>query len=681
MNKSAINPCILSKRLTQPHLRRRVRPVLSAIGKGGGGSSHKDIRIHAIVTGDSDGTHTAATNHQDFANKICGFKYKIQKADIKKLVDGANQVFLPASINFLFDQDKDVEFINETLLNRDTLTPADAVVDTQHVFYRDANGNIQMLFAGETWQSKNLTQAASTTAASGSPAVYKTGASTIKHVVYRGVDGHIHELFGGDNWQSNVLTAIANAPAAAGNPFGYTTYEGATGAMDLQHVVYRGIDGHVHELFAGETWQHNVLTALAGAPPAAGDPFGYVTFNPATGRLDLQHVVYRSSDGRIHELFAGETWQHNVLTETQGAPLAVGDPFAYTTSYGDVQHIVYRGVDGHIHELFAGSTWQHNNLTALTGAPQAAGNPAGYTTNDYDFGILDVQHVVYRGVDAHIHELFTLETWQHNDLTATANAPVAASDPTAYTDGGKQTQHVIYRDSQGHIQELFAGEQWTVSDLTNQTQAPLGSMRPFGYFVASDELCGITRNRTALEHRGKLVVYFRYGWGGWSNSVDEFVVMPSIWNPNDLGFMAHEIGHYLHLPHSFIDLSPDQAKSEVEKYVKGLAAAGNNNKLPPVIPDNLINRGLEVLDADRPLITDTPAELQADGTDPCNLKPQIADIKVSFSATQSKVYKLNPDSLNVMNYVSKGGKTAHLSKEQIARMRNAIEQRNRQHLV
>ena len=106
--------------------------------------------------------------------------------------------------------------------------------------------------------------------------------------------------------------------------------------------------------------------------------------------------------------------------------------------------------------------------------------------------------------------------------------------------------------------------------------------------------------------------------------------MPSIWNPDDPSFMAHEIGHYLHLPHTFNDLSPDQAKSEVDKYVKGLAAAGNNNQLPRVIPADLINRGLEVLDADRPLITDTPAELQADATDPCNLKPQIADNKSQF---------------------------------------------------
>jgi hypothetical protein len=34
-----------------------------------------------------------------------------------------------------------------------------------------------------------------------------------------------------------------------------------------------------------------------------------------------------------------------------------------------------------------------------------------------------------------------------------------------------------------------------------------------------------------------------------------------------------------------------------------------------------------------------------------------------------------------MNYVSKVGKTAHFSNEQIARMRDALEQRNRQHLM
>jgi hypothetical protein len=101
---------------------------------------------------------------------------------------------------------------------------------------------------------------------------------------------------------------------------------------------------------------------------------------------------------------------------------AVGVPAAYTTgSNNDTQHVVYRGEDGHIHELFAGDTWQENNISALANAPKAVGNPAAYTTGSNN----DTQHVVYRGEDGHIHELFAGDTWQENNISALANAPKA----------------------------------------------------------------------------------------------------------------------------------------------------------------------------------------------------------------------------------------------------------------
>jgi hypothetical protein len=96
---------------------------------------------------------------------------------------------------------------------------------------------------------------------------------------------------------------VVVAATAAGDPAGYTT------SGDVQHVVYRGVDGHIHELFAGDIWRTSTLTVAAGAPTAAGDPSGYTTANGS-----IQHVVYRGGDGHIHELFAGDIWRHNDLT-------------------------------------------------------------------------------------------------------------------------------------------------------------------------------------------------------------------------------------------------------------------------------------------------------------------------------------------------------------------------------
>jgi len=95
-------------------------------------------------------------------------------------------------------------------------------------------------------------------------------------------------------WHRNDLTAATGAAGAAGNPAGYMF-----DAQGTQHVVYRSGDGHIRELWwSDEGWHQNDLTAATGAAGAAGDPAGYMFDAQGT-----QHVVYRSSDGHINELW------------------------------------------------------------------------------------------------------------------------------------------------------------------------------------------------------------------------------------------------------------------------------------------------------------------------------------------------------------------------------------------
>ena len=67
------------------------------------------------------------------------------------------------------------------------------------------------------------------------------------------------------------------------------------------------------------------------------------------------------------------------------------------------QHVVYRGQDDHIYQLWwsAATGWQLDDLTYATGGSAAAGNPAGYV-----FDADGTQHVVYRGQDDHIYQLW-----------------------------------------------------------------------------------------------------------------------------------------------------------------------------------------------------------------------------------------------------------------------------------
>ena len=169
-------------------------------------------------------------------------------------------------------------------------------------------------------------------------------------------------------------------------------------------------------------WRHNDLTVAGGAPGATGVPAGYMFDAQGT-----QHVVHRGGDGHVHELWWDSAgWHHNDLTAAAGAPICVGDPAGYMFDGQGTQHVVYRGEDRHIHELWwDGAGWHYNDLTVAAGAPGTSGDPAGYM-----FDSQGTQHVVYRGADSHIHELWWDSTgWHYNDLTVAAGAPPAGGNP------------------------------------------------------------------------------------------------------------------------------------------------------------------------------------------------------------------------------------------------------------
>ena len=188
-----------------------------------------------------------------------------------------------------------------------------------------------------------------------------------QHVVFRGQDGQLHELYftRANSWVCSSLTARTNAPLAVGNPSGHTY-----NVYNSQHIMYRTQDGHIHEMYyaPGGGWKHSDLTVRSNAVPAAGDPtsFEYLADN-------TNHVVYRGVDGHIHEIFfrRGEEWHHASLTARVNAPQAAGDPVGYTFDLYNSQHIMYPGVDNHIHELYSvvGAGWNKSNLTEQTGAP------------------------------------------------------------------------------------------------------------------------------------------------------------------------------------------------------------------------------------------------------------------------------------------------------------------------
>ena len=130
-----------------------------------------------------------------------------------------------------------------------------------------------------------------------------------RHVVYRGVEGQLHQLAAdpSDNsWRDETISAPVTAPLAAGRPRVYSV------AKSGPRILYRGPAGHLHELSRGPAgkdsgeWQHSNLTALLEQPVATRDP-SVVVVN------GIPHVVYVDKMCRIHELWFAGKWRHSQL--------------------------------------------------------------------------------------------------------------------------------------------------------------------------------------------------------------------------------------------------------------------------------------------------------------------------------------------------------------------------------
>jgi len=334
-----------------------------------------------------------------------------------------------------------------------------------NVVYRDAEGRLH-----EVWQkgpesgTSNLTYLADNAIrAAGNPTLYIAATEGNEVALYRGTDSHVHSLY----WSTgavgrDALSLTAGAPPAAGNPVGFVQKDGTN------VVIYRAGDKHLHSLWWTGTNAPGTedLTAPSGAPPAAGDPAPFVNTN--TGE---NIVVYRGTDGHIHVMYwlGAEAVAHESLSGFARSPKAAGDPVAYYTGHNDAHQVTYRSHDGHLHELWwlGANPVSHWDLTAATaGAPPAASDPAAY----YSAGT-NTKHVIYRSADGHLNEIWWIPGAMptHVDITLEALAPLAVDKPTAFTVAGPDSHHAVYRGTDGQIHEI----RWT-SNVTFSGGAHVG---------------------------------------------------------------------------------------------------------------------------------------------------------------------------------------------------------------
>jgi hypothetical protein len=196
------------------------------------------------------------------------------------------------------------------------------------------------------------------------------------------------------------------------------------------------------------------------------------------------------------------------------------------------------------------------------------------------------------------------------------------------------------------------------------------------------------RNAMALACPGKLVVFSRGGseyvkWnpdlkhyellkasGGHSGGSIYYVAFGSQFSGNDL---AHEMGHYFHLPHTF-GVAPKtviEAQQAIKSYVdQGHAEAD----------------GLRVFEGDG--FTDTPPDAAGSvfvdkygANANCDANHPTVPLTVKF-AKQSHTYTLAPDRNDVMSYFKHcPGFDQHFTKQQYAVIHDALDKGNRTPLI
>lgn len=275
----------------------------------------------------------------------------------------------------------------------------DTARNTVILLYHSGDGVVRSLY----WSTgavgaDNLSGTAGAPKAAGDPVGYYTATADTHHVIYRTGDGHLHEL----NWvgiapvsYGGNLTAAISAPKAAGQPSAFVNAAGAN------IVTYRGTNNHILSLY----WTDGPsglddLSGFARTPPAAGDPVAYYTAHD-----DTHHVIYAGADGHIWELVwpgvaPASGWD---LTGSSGAPKPAGALAAYYSAGTNTHHVIYRSANGRLHEIWwtpGSGTPQHTDLTDFAAAPLAVDRPSAFTIEGPN-----TQHVAYRGPSNHIYEV------------------------------------------------------------------------------------------------------------------------------------------------------------------------------------------------------------------------------------------------------------------------------------
>jgi GH25 family lysozyme M1 (1,4-beta-N-acetylmuramidase) len=338
------------------------------------------------------------------------------------------------------------------------------------VTYGEPDGRIHLLeFVSGSWHDQDVLGApfghviGTLPLAAGDPAAIALGDEQV--IIYRSADGGIQALTRNltdtdPRW--NAVDITGGGGRAIGDPCVIVS------GNDIHVVYWDQFNAQVHVMRVNGVWQAESFTengGIAGPSRISGSAAAYI-------HEDILHIVSRSgADGHLFD-FSTPVYSAQPLDLTAAGhdsngvtpPAATYRPVTYKAS-GQATRIVFRAVRGIIWQIER-DTLSATNLSAAAGAPPAAGSPTAVAA--------DVVHILYRGTDSTVNEIFDDNgTWKTRPVCAGA-----ASDPSAYVD---ELGHAAasFRTLSGGIRiARFISGSWKCEDATQIQNPALPAMDP-----------------------------------------------------------------------------------------------------------------------------------------------------------------------------------------------------------
>jgi hypothetical protein len=291
-------------------------------------------------------------------------------------------------------------------------------------------------------------------------------------VAYLDTNGHVNEaLWNGfvfpGAWGNTDITTAAGGISAANN----SAMTGWLTGHTTQALYYEGSNQHIYQLYDNNgTWNNGDLTAATGNTLAASGTALTIVLRPGSSWA----LFYIGTNQHIYQLYwNGSSLSNGDVTAAAGGPVAAtGSGLASFTTSGAGYAVLYVGTDQHVHQIYwTGSAWSNGDVTASAGAPLAATNSSLAL-----FGAHNPSYAVFNiGANQHVYQLYwTGRFWTSGDVTAASGGPLAVSG-SALTDLGTTSPNyaAFHFATNGDLNQLFwNGSSWSSGDLTAATGAP-----------------------------------------------------------------------------------------------------------------------------------------------------------------------------------------------------------------